>query len=725
MSGVAPDPVEAFRAVLLDESDRDDAATLAALRDDPAVSVVDRRAAQRADLAGLRDDGAGEDRAGPGRWAYYPWRRTLVGVLDRAPFVRLRTDRNRNKITADEQVRLSALRVGVVGLSVGHAVAHTLALEGLCGELRLADFDEIEVSNLNRVPAGLLDLGVNKAVVAARRIAELDPYLSTSVVTAGVTPENLDGFLDGLDVLVEECDSLDVKVLVREGARAHGIPVLMETSDRGLLDVERFDLEPDRPLFHGLLGEVDSAGLRALSTQDKVPHVLRILGAEELSTRLAASMVEVGRTLTTWPQLGGDVVLGGATVAAAVRRLGLGQHLPSGRVRVDLEAHLDAVTAPSLPPGPSAGGGIPAPRPSSEPGAGQVGEDADDHEPLAAVLEAVRRAPSGGNVQPWWVGSDASGVRLHLDRTRTTTMDVAYRGSYVALGAAWFNARAAASAAGVLGSATTFPDPADPDLVAELRFGSGRDERLARVHPRVLARGTNRALGRPGPIPRAAARALHDAARAEGGRLHLLDPGPRLEAVGEALGAADRVRFLTEGLHREMFAEVVWPGSSSEVGIEADALGLGPADLAKLSVARRPEVMALLAGWDAGTALVEDTRDRVASSSALAVVTVDGSAPADYVRGGSAVEAVWVVAEEQGLAVHPVSPVFLYAVDAADLPTLSRPFAEELDRLRAGFRAAVGLDEAEAVALVLRLSHTEAESWRSARRPVSDFHRTT
>ena len=711
MSGAAPEP---FRAVLLDESDPDDAATLAALRADPAVLVVDRRAAQRADLAGLRDRGAGDAGAGPGRWAYYPWRRTLVGVLDRAPFVRLRNDRNRNKITAVEQERLSDVRVGVVGLSVGHTVAHTLALEGLCGELRLADFDDIEVSNLNRVPATLLDLGVNKAVVAARRIAELDPYLATTVLTDGVTSENLAGFLDGLDVLIEECDSLDVKVLVREGARARGIPVLMETSDRGLLDVERFDLEPDRPLFHGLLGDVDSDALRALSAQDKVPHVLRILGADELSTRLAASMVEVGRTLTTWPQLGGDVVLGGATVAAAVRRLGLGQELPSGRVRVDLDTHLDGLAAP---PRPAGDGHIPSPRPPSDPGEGA--------EPLAMVLEAVRRAPSGGNVQPWWVGSDPSGVRLHLDRTRTTTMDVAFRGSYVALGAAWFNARAAASAAGVLGAATTFPDPSDPDLVAELGFGPGRDERLARLHPHVLRRGTNRALGRPGPVRPATATVLHDAARAEGGRLHLVDPGPRLAAVGETLAAADRVRFLTERLHREMFAEVVWPGTSSEVGIAAEALGLDAADLAKLTIARRPEVMALLAGWDAGAALGEDTRDRVASSSALAVVTVDGTAPADYVRGGSAVEAVWVAAQEQGLAVHPVSPVFLYAVDAPDLATLSPPFADELGRLRAAFRTAVGLDDEEAVALVLRLSHTEAVPTRSARRPVAHFHRTT
>ena len=29
----------------------------------------------------------------------------------------------------------------------------------------------------------------------------------------------------------------------------------MATSDRGLFDIERFDLDPDRPLFHGLAGE--------------------------------------------------------------------------------------------------------------------------------------------------------------------------------------------------------------------------------------------------------------------------------------------------------------------------------------------------------------------------------------------------------------------------------------------------------------------------------------
>jgi hypothetical protein len=506
----------------------------------------------------------------------------------------------------------------------------------------------------------------------------------------------------------------------------------MVTSDRGLLDVERFDLEPDRPLFHGLVGDLDSASLRGLGTQDKIPHVLRILGAADLSPRIAASMVEVGRTLSTWPQLGGDVALGAATVAAAVRRWGLGRPLTSGRIRIDLDEDLDALDAslPTEPVADSASG----PAEPTEPGPTPL-EAA--HPATAGVLEAVRAAPSGGNVQPWYVESGPGGIRLLLDPARTTTMDVAHRGSYVALGAALFNARTAAAAAGALGPVALFPDDERPDVVASLRFGAGAetdadadadadpDQRLAARHAGVLARGTNRALGRPQPLGDAVADALRDSAAAESGGLHLVEGGERLRAAGEAIAGADRIRYLTADLHREMFAELVRPGAGpAEEGIDVATLGLGAADLATLDIARRPEVMALLADWGRGAALGDDTRDRVASSSALAVVTVAGSSPSDFVRGGAAAEAVWVEAEAHGLAVHPVSPVFLFAVTPSDLRTLSVRFADDLAELQRSFRVAVGLGETDVVALVLRLSHTDVTPVRSRRRPVGAFHRT-
>jgi molybdopterin/thiamine biosynthesis adenylyltransferase len=338
-----------YRAQLLDEAVAEDMAELTRLRANPDITFLDTLDTQRAGLGKLIPAASAEILEENPRWAYFPWRATAVAILGPKGFERLRLDRNRNKITVEEQQHFRTLTIGVIGLSVGHAIAHTLALEGLCGELRLTDFDEIELSNLNRIPATLLDLDLNKAVVVARRIAELDPYLSLVVHTAGATPDNIDEFSDGLDIMVEECDSLDIKVLARHAASKRGIPILMETSDRGILDVERYDLDPDLPFFNGLLGDdFDFGAFADMPTAEKVPHVLRILPPSQLSSRMVASMHEVGKTISTWPQLGSDVQLGGATVAAAVRRIGRGEPLESGRTSVDLHTALDRIADPRL-----------------------------------------------------------------------------------------------------------------------------------------------------------------------------------------------------------------------------------------------------------------------------------------------------------------------------------------------------------------------------------------
>lgn len=329
--------------LVLRDDDHDDVLVLDRLRSDPSIEFVDRFAEQLAGVRRLLPQPDPDLLEEAKRWAYYPWRRMVVAILGLRGFRAVRLDRNRHLITAEEQRALHALRVGVVGLSAGHAIAYTLAAEGACGTLRLADFDKIELSNLNRVPVGVFDIGLNKAMIAARRIAELDPYLAVDLVTSGLSPESVDEFLDGLDVVIEECDSLDIKVILRQAACARGVPVLMATSDRGLVDVERYDVEPGRPIFHGLLGDIDADKLCGLTTKDKVPHVLNILDCQELSARCAASMIEVDQTLWGWPQLAGDIWVGAATVAEAVRRIGLGEPLVRGIMTLAEGFQLDVV----------------------------------------------------------------------------------------------------------------------------------------------------------------------------------------------------------------------------------------------------------------------------------------------------------------------------------------------------------------------------------------------
>jgi molybdopterin/thiamine biosynthesis adenylyltransferase len=301
---------------------------------EPAGSPVLR--ARMAEVIGA----AGGARFACGTWCYFPWRRAVIHLLDHERFFAVRTNRNRNKITAEEQALLAQKRIGVVGLSVGAAAALVLAQEGLCGELRIADFDVIELSNLNRLRTSLLHLGESKAHVAARELAETDPYLTVRVFPEGVTEDNLERFLlEGgpLDVLVEECDTLPMKLRVREAARAHGIPVVMDTNDRGLLDIERFDREPERPLLHGLLGTFTAASARTLDATARRELFFSFFGGQDqLSPRLHESMPRIGKELVSFPQLGSDVHLGAALVAHAVREILLGRLVTSGRYRVDL-----------------------------------------------------------------------------------------------------------------------------------------------------------------------------------------------------------------------------------------------------------------------------------------------------------------------------------------------------------------------------------------------------
>jgi hypothetical protein len=186
-----------------------------------------------------------------GRWVHYPWSNRLVHVLPPAEYVALRSDRNRYKITPEEQACLRQRTIGIVGLSVGQAVVLTMAMEGVGGRFRLADFDTLSLSNMNRLRTSVCNLGLAKTVVTAREMFEIDPFLDITVFGDGINDANADDFLEGdgrLDLLVEECDDLYWKVALRERAKALGVPVLMATSDQGLLDVERTPLDGDRCL---------------------------------------------------------------------------------------------------------------------------------------------------------------------------------------------------------------------------------------------------------------------------------------------------------------------------------------------------------------------------------------------------------------------------------------------------------------------------------------------
>jgi len=275
-----------------------------------------------------------------GVWVYYPWSNSLVHLLDEDEFIEVRTNRNRNKITKEEQEILKGKRIAIAGLSVGQSIALTLVMERICGEIRIADFDTAELSNLNRIRTGVQNLGLRKTIIAAREIAEIDPFIKVRIFNEGLQLESMDAFFEEggpVDLYVEVCDGIQMKITSRFKARELKIPVVMDTNDRGMLDIERFDLEPDRDILHGKLNGLIVNGSLTVTNNNRTNVVNSILNFNTLSERMQLSMKEINKTINTWPQLASSVVLGGAITTDICRRILLDQHHKSTRYYVDLD----------------------------------------------------------------------------------------------------------------------------------------------------------------------------------------------------------------------------------------------------------------------------------------------------------------------------------------------------------------------------------------------------
>jgi molybdopterin/thiamine biosynthesis adenylyltransferase len=137
--------------------------------------------------------------------------------------------RNIGWLTPDEQERLRVTRVAVAGLGgVGGAHVLTLARLGV-GRFHIADFDRFELQNFNRQAGAFVStLGQEKSDVLARMVRDINPEAETSVFGRGVTPDNVDAFLDGVDVYVDGIDffAVDARRLLFAECHRRGIPAV-------------------------------------------------------------------------------------------------------------------------------------------------------------------------------------------------------------------------------------------------------------------------------------------------------------------------------------------------------------------------------------------------------------------------------------------------------------------------------------------------------------------
>ena len=675
-----------------------------------------------------------------GVWVYYPWSDKLIHLLDKEEFIDMRTNRNIYKITKEERDILGKQKVGVVGLSVGQSISITMAMERGFGEIRLADFDLLELTNLNRIRTGVHNLGLPKVVIVAREIKEIDPFLKVTIFDDGMTEDNMDRFfLEGgkLDIIVDECDGLDIKILLRHKAKSLGVPVVMDASDKGTLDVERFDLEPDRPILHGLIDHLDHTQVKYLKTnEEKIPFLLPMVGVQTSSDRLKASMIEVGQSITTWPQLASAVALGGALGADVCRRIALDQYHDSGRYFVDLEEIISDKVKPKDEFYKVVD--YSAPELTLE-GMKSIAEanyfPSENHivlsEPdIKELVRAAGLAPSGGNSQPWKFFYYNGRLFLFHDENKSISwMDFQNTASYIGLGAAIENLKIKASSIGLDTEYHPFPDNTTKKLIAVFKFkrtteASYRDQLVQGIGLRL----TNRKKGNQQKISDQILEKITQNVNVNRlASLTIVDHHQDIQQVANIVSSVERLRFLHPQGHHDLFTkEIKWPladGQPITEGIDIDTLELSESDRTGMMVAAKPEVITLLNKWRGGSAFEKISKGAVASSSAIGLITMPDRTSENFLLGGEALQRAWITANLNGLSMQPISGT-LFIFDRYTQTKgegMAPSMIEELGVLKSELHKVFPVLDSNCGIFLFRLSLAEDASSRSLKRPLEDI----
>ena len=270
---------------------------------------------------------------------YLPWNNSVIKTFPKSEYLELKTNRNRDLITKKEQKILRSKKIGIFGMSVGSNIAFVLTQAGIGNDITIADFDNLDTTNLNRILAGIHQIGMPKVIIAARKIYEGNPFARVNILPKGVTSENLEKLLKQkkLDLIIEEIDDVKMKINTRLLAIKYKIPVIMITDngDGVVLHIERYDLGYKKIFNKGIpyWNKVLKSGITRETAGNTIMNDI-VGGVKNIDPKMLRSVGRVMKgELVSWSQLGSAAILGGVVATVALKKVILKEDLRGYVVR--------------------------------------------------------------------------------------------------------------------------------------------------------------------------------------------------------------------------------------------------------------------------------------------------------------------------------------------------------------------------------------------------------
>ena len=136
-----------------------------------------------------------------------------------------RISRNIGLLKLEEQQKIRSCKIAILGTGgIGGPLALNLVYSG-CQNLVLVDYDKVEITNLNRQPFTVFDIGKYKVDTLGDQLAQIDPTIRIEKYLK-IDESNIETVLRDVEIAVLSLDGPAGSILVARTARTMGIPII-------------------------------------------------------------------------------------------------------------------------------------------------------------------------------------------------------------------------------------------------------------------------------------------------------------------------------------------------------------------------------------------------------------------------------------------------------------------------------------------------------------------
>ncbi len=119
-------------------------------------------------------------------------------------------------INRDDLKKIQSLEIGIIGAGgLGSNAAVNLVRSGFKSFI-IADFDQLEASNLNRQFYFLKQIAKTKVEALKENLLLINPDLAIETISQKITKENIADIFKSCDIIIEACDEVTSKKVIVE-----------------------------------------------------------------------------------------------------------------------------------------------------------------------------------------------------------------------------------------------------------------------------------------------------------------------------------------------------------------------------------------------------------------------------------------------------------------------------------------------------------------------------